>query len=167
VQVPPPAAAPAPRARTPEAARPAPAPRGGNAPLSLVPGAPAAAPAEPPRRHEARTEAPSASAPVATAPAPAAPVATALAVAAPASSGYAVQVTSQRSESEAQSAFQALQRKYPGQLGDKAPIIHRADLGDKGTYYRAMVGPYPSSEAAASFCSSLKAAGGSCLVQRN
>ena len=164
---PPPAAAPAPRARTPEAARPAPAPRGGNAPLSLVPGAPAAAPAEPPRRHEARTEAPSASAPVATAPAPAAPVATALAVAAPASSGYAVQVTSQRSESEAQSAFQALQRKYPGQLGDKAPIIHRADLGDKGTYYRAMVGPYPSSEAAASFCSSLKAAGGTCLVQRN
>jgi len=157
----------APRARTPEAARPAPAQRGGNAPLSLVPGAPssaaAAAPAEPPRRHEARTEGP----PPSNAPAATAPAATAPAAAAPASGGYAVQVTSQRSEGEAQSAFQALQRKFPGQLGNKAPIIHRADLGDKGTYYRAMVGPYPSSEAAASFCSSLKAAGGSCLVQRN
>jgi len=154
------AAAPAPaaRARTPEPARSAPAPRGANAPLSLVPGAPSAAAAEPPRRREARSEAPPPSAPVATAPVAAAPAA---------AGGYAVQVTSQRSESEAQSAFQALQRKFPGQLGNKAPIIHRADLGDKGTYYRAMVGPYSSSEAAASFCSSLKAAGGSCLVQRN
>jgi hypothetical protein len=81
--------------------------------------------------------------------------------------GYAVQVTSQRSEAEAQAAFKALQGKFPGQLGNRAPIIHRADLGDKGTYYRAMVGPFGSAEAAASMCSSLKAAGGSCLVQKN
>ncbi len=142
-------------------AKPAPAPKaGGNAPLSLVPGAQgAASPPEPPRTRVARSE--PLSAPVATAPAAAA------APSAGGAGGYAVQVTSQRSEAEAQAAFKALQGKFPGQLGNRAPIIHRADLGDKGTYYRAMVGPFGSAEAAASMCSSLKAAGGSCLVQKN
>ena len=102
----------------------------------------------------ARTETPSA--PVATAPA-----------AAPAAGGYTVQVTSQRSEAEAQTEFKTLQAKFPGQLGSRQPIIHRADLGDKGTFYRALVGPFASSEAAAAMCSNLKAAGGSCIVQKN
>jgi hypothetical protein len=78
-----------------------------------------------------------------------------------------VQVSSQRSEAEAQSAFKELQAKYPGQLGNRQAMIHRADLGAKGTYYRAMVGPFGSAEQAASLCSSIKAAGGSCIVQRN
>jgi SPOR domain len=154
----PPPAAPAARPRATEpVTRPslAPAPRGGaNAPLSLVPGAQNPAPApEPPRARSARAEPPSA--PVATAPA------------APSAGGYAVQVTSQRSEAEAQTAFRELQARFPSQLANHQPIIHRADLGEKGTYYRAMVGPFGSAEAAASLCSSLKAAGGSCIVQKN
>jgi hypothetical protein len=160
---PPPAA---PAARPPRAAEPVtrpstpPAPRGGanaggaNAPLSLVPGAPAPAAEPPPRAHSVRAEPPSA-APMATAPA------------APSAGGYAVQVSSQRSEAEAQTAFRELQAKYPGQLANHQPMIRRADLGDKGTYYRAMVGPFGSAEAAANMCSSLKAAGGSCIVQKN
>jgi len=87
--------------------------------------------------------------------------------AASAGGGYAVQVTSQRSEAEAQSAFRALAAKYPDQLGGHAPIIRRADLGSKGVYYRALVGPYASMEQAAGVCSSLKAAGGNCIVQKN
>jgi hypothetical protein len=153
-------AAPAPAAR-PRAEAPAraTAPRaGGNAPLAIVPVAQGAAPAPvaepPPRTRVARTEAPSA--PVATAPA-----------AAPAAGGYTVQVTSQRSEAEAQTEFKSLQAKFPGQLGNRQPIIHRADLGEKGTFYRALVGPFASSEAAAAMCSNLKAAGGSCIVQKN
>jgi hypothetical protein len=82
-------------------------------------------------------------------------------------SGYSVQVTSQRSEGEAQTAFRALQAKYPNQLSGRAPIIRRADLGDKGTFYRALVGPFASAEEAAGLCSGLKAAGGNCIVQRN
>jgi hypothetical protein len=154
------APAPAPAAR-PKAEAPAraTAPKaGGNAPLAIVPVAQGAAPAQiaepPPRTRVARTEAPSA--PVATAPA-----------AAPAAGGYAVQVTSQRSEAEAQTEFKSLQAKFPGQLGNRQPIIHRADLGEKGTFYRALVGPFASSEAAAAMCSNLKAAGGSCIVQKN
>jgi hypothetical protein len=167
---PPAATAPAPLAPAPSArpkatdARPQSPPKGGNAPLAIVPVAQGAAPAPPapaeaPRSRTAHAEAPIASAPSA----PAAPVA-----AAPSGGGgYAVQVTSQRSEAEAQTEFRSLQAKYPGQLGSRQPIIHRADLGDKGTFYRALVGPFPSSEAAAAMCSSLKAAGGSCLVQKN
>ena len=152
------AAAPAARPKAEAPAR-ATAPRaGGNAPLAIVPVAQGAAPAPvtepPPRTRVARTEAPSA--PVATAPA-----------AAPAAGGYAVQVTSQRSEAEAQTEFKSLQAKFPGQLGNRQPIIHRADLGEKGTFYRALVGPFASSEAAAAMCGNLKAAGGSCIVQKN
>ena len=150
--------APAARAKPTEAPARATAPKaGGNAPLAIVPLAQGAAPAAepPPRSHVARTEAPSAP-----------PVAAAHA-AAPAAGGYTVQVTSQRSEAEAQTEFKSLQAKFPGQLGSHQPIIHRADLGDKGTFYRALVGPFASSEAAAAMCSNLKAAGGSCIVQKN
>jgi hypothetical protein len=151
------APAPAARPKATEAPARAAAPKGGgNAPLAIVPVAQGAAPAAepPPRSRVARTETPSA--PVATAPA-----------AAPAAGGYMVQVTSQRSEAEAQTEFKTLQAKFPGQLGSRQPIIHRADLGDKGTFYRALVGPFASSEAAAAMCSNLKAAGGSCIVQKN
>ena len=79
--------------------------------------------------------------------------------------GYAVQVTSERTESKARAAFRTLQAKYPNQLSGRAPIIRRADLGAKSTYYRALVGPFASAEKAAGLCSGLKAAGGNCIVQ--
>lgn len=46
-------------------------------------------------------------------------------------------------------------------------MIRKADLGAKGVYYRTLIGPFASAEEAAGMCSSLKAAGGSCLVQKN
>jgi cell division septation protein DedD len=97
------------------------------------------------------------------------PPASETASAAPATSGggYAVQVSSHRSEQEAQSSFRALQAKYPNLLGGREPIIRRADLGAKGIYYRAMVGPFDSADQATDLCANLKAAGGSCLIQKN
>ncbi len=80
---------------------------------------------------------------------------------------YAVQVSSQRSEADAQSAFRSLQAKFPQQLGGRQPIVRRAELAGKGTFYRALVGPFASAQEAAGLCSSLKAAGGNCLIQRN
>ena len=116
--------------------------------------------------------APSRAAP-APAQAPAAPARTAsVAPQAPAAvstggSGSYVQVSSQRSEGEAQAAFRSLQAKFPDQLGGRQPSIHKADLGAKGTYYRAMIGPFANAGEASQLCSSLKAAGGQCLVQKN
>jgi sporulation related protein len=144
-------------------AAPAPSAPSGNAPLSLSPDAQAQA--APVARRPVRT---AAVAP----PAQIAPAQAAQARATPASApssgggGYAVQVSSQRSEADAQAAFRSLQSKFPSQLGGKQPMIHRVDLGAKGIYFRAMVGPFGSSEQASQMCSSLKAAGGQCIVQR-
>jgi hypothetical protein len=86
---------------------------------------------------------------------------------APSSGSFVVQVSSQRSEADAQASYRALQGKFPSVLGSRAPLIKRADLGDKGVYYRAMVGPFASSEEAAQVCGNLKTAGGQCVVQKN
>lgn len=98
-------------------------------------------------------------------------VANAPAAAVPAHSAAAhgeyVQVSSQRSEADAQASFRTLQNKYPKQLGGRQLVIHRADLGAKGVYYRALIGPFAGTSEAVQLCSSLKAAGGSCLIQRN
>jgi hypothetical protein len=81
---------------------------------------------------------------------------------------YVVQVSAQRSENEAQSAYQTLQAKYPGVLGGRNANIKRVDLGDKGgVFYRAQVGSFATSEQATTFCNSLKDAGGQCIVQKN
>jgi SPOR domain len=128
----------------------------GNAPLSLSPNAQAQAAPAPRPMHTAAVAAPTQIAPQA------------VSHAAPArGGGYAVQVSSQRSEADAQAAFHSLQAKFPSQLGGKQPLIHRVDLGAKGIYFRAMVGPFASSEEAGQLCASLKAAGGQCIVQRN
>jgi hypothetical protein len=135
-----------------------PPPQGSNAPLSIVPSSTetSAAPARP--RPVPAQPAPS-SKPPANETASAAPVAT--------GGGYAVQVSSQRSEEEAQSSFRDLQAKYPDLLGGRTPIIRRADLGAKGIFFRTMVGPFASADQATELCSNLKAAGGSCIVQKN
>jgi hypothetical protein len=83
------------------------------------------------------------------------------------SSGYMVQVSSQRNEADAQASYRVLQGKFPNVLGSRSPTIRRADLGSKGVYYRAMVGPFGSAEEASQFCGNLKSAGGQCVVQRN
>jgi hypothetical protein len=79
---------------------------------------------------------------------------------------YAVQLASEHSAAEAHASFRALRAKFQNQLGGREPIVRRADLGAKGIYYRVMVGPFASMEKAAGICTTLKAAGCKCLVQR-
>ena len=84
-----------------------------------------------------------------------------------AASGFVVQLSSQKTESEAQSSFRSLQAKFPNELGSRQPIIRRADLGSKGVFYRTMVGPFASAQEASQFCANYKAAGGQCVVPNN
>ncbi len=139
--VPPPAQQPAPRM----AARPVPQddaePQGNNAPMQLSPQRPTSARAQ---QQTAAVPSPAASA-----------------------GGYVVQVSSQRSEQDAQASFRMLQGKFPSVLGSRSATIKRVDLGDKGVYFRAVVGPFSGSDDASRFCSDLKSAGGQCVVQRN
>jgi hypothetical protein len=136
----------------------------------------AAAPAAPPAAHNpslANASAPLSLTPQGGAqpdPAPTRMAATTPAPAAPAPSAggsYVVQVSSQKSEADAQASFRSLQGKFPAVLGSRSPLIKRADLGEKGVYYRAMVGPFGSPDEASQFCGNLKTAGGQCVVQRN
>jgi hypothetical protein len=152
----------------PPAAKPAPAPK-----AAAAPSAPPAAPAtrSPPASANASANAPLSLTPQAApgSPAPATRVAATNAVqAAPGSGGgYMVQIASQKNEADAQASYRALQGKYPAVLGSRSPVVRRADLGEKGVYYRAMVGPFGSSDEAAQFCGSLKTAGGQCVVHGN
>jgi hypothetical protein len=135
-------------------------------PLSLDPSAPAQA--EPPARSQQRAPTP---------PAPretAAPARERVAALPPANTNangnstggsYLVQVSSQKSESDAQSSYRALQTKY-SQLKSRQAVIRRADLGAKGVYYRAMV-PFDSGDEAVQFCNGLKQSGGQCIILRN
>ena len=120
----------------------------------------------------ASTSAPAANAPISIAPQPqaAAPEPRAkMAAISPAQvtgSGAFVQVSSQKSEADAKASFKALQGKYASILGSRSAAIHRADVAGKGTFYRAMVGPFGTNDEALQFCTNLKSAGGQCVVQR-
>lgn len=143
------AAAPAPArgqpAAQPRAAAPAPASTAStaasNSPVSLAPQAPPAAP-----QPQAKMAA--------------------ISPAQVTGNGAFVQVSSQKTEADAKASYKALQGKYAGILGSRSATIHRADVAGKGTFYRAMVGPFASNDEAAQFCINLKSAGGQCVVQR-
>jgi len=78
-----------------------------------------------------------------------------------------VQLVSNKSEAETQSSFKVLQFKYPTVLGTRSALIRRVELGDRGTYYRAHVGPFANADQANVLCDRLKSAGGQCLVHKN
>lgn len=108
----------------------------------------------------------------AVAPAPAAPAPTPASVpaaappAASATGNYVVQVSSQKSEADALGSFKVLQTRYPQLLGSYKASVQRADLGDKGIFYRALVGPFATRDDATNLCTALQAQGGTCFVTR-
>jgi cell division septation protein DedD len=78
-------------------------------------------------------------------------------------SGMMVQVSSQKSEDAARATYRDLQARYKGIIGTYEPNIQRADLGDRGVYYRVRVGPFASADAQR-LCDALKGAGGDCVL---
>jgi len=84
-----------------------------------------------------------------------------------AAGGYVVQLSSQKTEDEARASFKVLAAKYASVFGDREPLIKRVTIPDKGTFYRANVGPFATATEANHFCSNLKIVGGQCIVQKN
>jgi hypothetical protein len=102
-----------------------------------------------------------------TAPAPQAEEAPAAASEALPAGTHIVQLLSTRDEEQARASYASLQRRYPAILSDYQPLVQRAELGDRGTFYRVRVGPLSSDDAQA-LCNRLKGAGmRDCLVARN
>ena len=79
--------------------------------------------------------------------------------------GVLVQVTAQRSEEAAASAYRSLQQRYPNILGSFQARVVRADLGEKGVYYRVRIGPFSDADATR-LCGDLKSAGAECMLAR-
>jgi hypothetical protein len=144
VQIPP---GPPPQAMPPRAESPAPPVRVVTAPPPAAAAVEAAPP--PPRKAVTPAAAPGRE------PAPKA----ASAVVTASTSGYVAVLSSQKSRMDALKAFADLQQKYGDVLSSKTPDVQEANLGDKGVWYRAVVGPPVSRDAASGICSQLKAAG--------
>lgn len=135
--------------------------------------APKPAPAAPPPVAVAAAQQ---TAPVATAPPRALPVPAAPAVAAPksvvastpassAGGGSAMlQIGAYTSEDVAKSAWTSFQARHAATVAGATLNIQRADLGDKGVWYRLRVGPFADKSAAASVCEKLKAEGAGCFA---
>ncbi|MGC6472027.1 MAG: SPOR domain-containing protein [Parvibaculales bacterium] len=93
-------------------------------------------------------------------PAPVAPVIS------PADANHIVQISASRSVAQASATFTSLSRKFPDLLKNREPLVQRADLGDKGIFFRLGIGGFSSRAEAKSFCSSLKEKGQDCLVRK-
>lgn len=81
-------------------------------------------------------------------------------------SDWVVQVASTRSETDARAVWTTLQQKFPGLVSGTYADVKRADLGDKGIYYRTRVAGLSDKSAAQSLCNSFKAAGQACFVAK-
>ena len=79
--------------------------------------------------------------------------------------GWGVQLIGDASQTNALAAYHQLQKRYPSILGAYQPLVLQ-NRGKGASWYRVRIGTN-TRESAQSVCSSLRAAGGSCLVQRN
>ena len=125
-----------------------------------------AIPARPDPEPEPEPEtAPESSEPTPPAPTPAAPAPT-LSVTG-GSSNWVVQVASLRSQQEAQNTYSRIAGNFSGAIPTTAYAdIVRADLGDKGIYYRARVAGLADKSAANRLCETFKARNQACFVTR-
>ncbi len=80
-------------------------------------------------------------------------------------SEWVVQISSQRSPEEAQASYQNLVNRFPSLLEGRPMAVQKADIPDKGVFYRVRIGA-ESKEDAAGFCQNLQSAGGACFVTR-
>lgn len=78
---------------------------------------------------------------------------------------FVVQIAAFRDRPGAEGEFAELQAAHPDLLGSLRSDIERADLGDRGIYFRLRVGPFETKDAAASLCTRLKGRGQDCIVR--
>jgi cell division septation protein DedD len=77
-----------------------------------------------------------------------------------------VQLLAARSETDVRGAWKALQSRNSDLLGGMSGKVAKADLGDRGVFYRLRAGPIASEAQARSLCSALASRNVSCLIVR-
>jgi hypothetical protein len=146
-QLSPPVEVPPPQTAAVQAPQPAP-----------VPPAPAAvAPAPKPVATTPKPTAAPAGTPSAAAPTPAG-------AASAASGPFRVQIAATKDDSSARTEWVRLQKEHPDLLGTLSLSVERADLGDRGIFFRLQAGPLGDHAAADKLCTQLRAVSVGCLV---
>lgn len=79
---------------------------------------------------------------------------------------YLIQLFSVRSQKDAQRGWTKTQAKHSALLSQETLNLEKADLGERGIYYRVRFGAYDTSAAANSVCAALKKAKQDCLVKK-
>ena len=127
--------------------------------------APATQTALPPAAAPAKTPAAAPPKLVAETPAKQAVAAPAKAASAASTAGgaYVLQIGAYKSQSDAEGAWKIYQAKHAALLSGFGPNIQKADLGDKGVWYRLRAGSFADKNAAAALCDRLKAEGAVCF----
>lgn len=150
---------------SPLAAAAEPAPHGDNS-APLIDDAAADRIAELAAADAALEEAPPAPTPEPAPVQPAPQPATMVAAATDALSGsHVVQVGAFKSAAEAASNWASLQRRLGDFVSGKTDDVERADLGERGVFYRLRIGPFASSGDAKTYCEGLKSRGQDCIVR--
>ncbi len=80
---------------------------------------------------------------------------------------YFVQLASVRSDVGARKEWKRLRKAHPTLFEDLALDVQRADLGDRGIFFRIRVGPFPNRATAQDMCAQIKATKLDCLVMRD
>jgi cell division septation protein DedD len=80
---------------------------------------------------------------------------------------YFVQLASMKSDESARKEWARLQKAHAELFDDLALDVQRADLGDRGIFYRVRTGPFPNRATAQDMCAQIKAAKLDCLVTRD
>lgn len=77
---------------------------------------------------------------------------------------FRIQIASLRTTEDATKSWEKLKTTNPDLLGKLSGNVVRADLGDKGTFYRVIAGPLGDRDAADTLCTKLKQRNVGCLV---
>jgi hypothetical protein len=139
---------------------------------------PAPIPTQPPAPGQPQPVAPQTAAPAprtAAAPAPApraaatqapAPAATAVAPTVTATPGGSakIQLASLKDQPAATATWNALQKKFPAELGGLTPSYEKVEIADKGTFIRLQAGPLKDRATAQAACAALAAKNQGCIV---
>lgn len=78
--------------------------------------------------------------------------------------GYRVQIAATRDEPTARGEWERLKKAHEDLLGALSPFVIKADLGDKGIFYRLQAGPVGDHEKADKLCGELKKFAIACIV---
>lgn len=84
----------------------------------------------------------------------------------PLAGAYAVQISSVRSVEQAEITFGTLQQRFPVLLASREPMVQRADLGERGIFFRLAITGFATRPAAEDFCDALKDGGQDCFVRK-